>query len=99
MEQISIPRRFSRPVRCSCYNLPMTFKNDLAAYRARWAAVEAFHQDELRTATMELRWRQLNAAYGLARALGILRPDPSEAEVWEKWAKIKEKMASQSHQT
>lgn len=77
----------------------MTLKSDLAAYRARWAAVEAVHQVELRTASMELRWRQLNAAYGLARALGLLRPDPSEAEVWERWAQLKEKLASQSHQT
>ena len=77
----------------------MTLKSDLTAYRARWAAVEAVHQVELRTATMELRWRQLNAAYGLARALGLLRPDPSEAEVLERWAQLKEKLASQSHQT
>lgn len=80
-----------------CYKPIMAFKEDLAEYRRRWQAVEAVHREELRTVSMELRWRQLNAAYALAQGLGILRQDPSEAEVWERWAKIKEKLASQSH--
>jgi hypothetical protein len=33
----------------------------------------------------------LNAAYGIARGLGLLEPDPSEAGVFERWAKLKEK--------
>ena len=69
----------------------MSLKSDLLAYRERWAAVDAFQQEERRTASLELRWRQLNAAYGLAKGLGLLQPDPSEMEVFERWARLKEK--------
>jgi len=33
----------------------------------------------------------LNAAYALAKGLGLLQPDPSEMEVFQRWAKLKEK--------
>jgi hypothetical protein len=41
--------------------------------------------------SLELRWQQINAAFGLAKGLGLLKPDPSEMEVFERWAKLKEK--------
>jgi len=44
---------------------------------------------------MELRWRQMNAACGLAKGLDLMRPDPSEYEVYEIWAKIKDKTLNQ----
>jgi hypothetical protein len=73
----------------------MSLKDDLKAYQARWAEVEAVVKEERRTASLELRWRQLNTAYAMARGLGLLREDTSEAGVFERWVKLKEKAANQ----
>jgi hypothetical protein len=73
----------------------MTLKDDLKAYQAGWAEVEAVVTEQRRTASLELRWRQLNSAYAMAKGLGLLREDPSEAGVFERWAKLKEKAARQ----
>jgi hypothetical protein len=78
-----------------CYNDSMALKDDLKAYQACWAEVEVVVKEERRTASLELRWRQLNSAYAMAKGLGLLREDPSEAGVFERWAKLKEKAASQ----
>ena len=77
----------------TCYNGNMTLAEDLRNYVSRWKAIEAVQQEERRSASFELRWRQLNAAYGMAKGLGLLKPDPSEAGVFERWAKLKEKAA------
>jgi hypothetical protein len=47
----------------------MTLNDDLKAYKARWAEVEAVVQEERRSASIERRWKQLNAAYALAKGL------------------------------
>ena len=73
----------------------MTTRENLKAYLDRWAVVESIVEEERRTASFELRWRQLNAAYAMAKGLGLLAEDPSEAGVFERWAKLKEKAASQ----
>lgn len=73
----------------------MTLKDDLIAYQAHWAEVETVVAEERRTASLELRWQQLNTAYAMAKGLGLLREDPSEAGVFERWAKLKEKAANQ----
>lgn len=73
----------------------MALKSDLLAYQARWAMVEEIHRNEQRTASPLLRWKQLNAAYGMAKGLGLLQPDPSEMGVFQRWAKLKEKMTDQ----
>jgi hypothetical protein len=73
----------------------MTLKDDLKAYQARWAEVDAVVIEERRTASLELRWRQLNAAYAMAIGLGLRQEDPSEIGVFERWAKLKEKAISQ----
>ena len=70
----------------------MTSKDDLKAYQARWAEVEAVVNEERRTASLALRWQQLNTAFAMAQGLGLLREDPSEAGVFERWAKLKEKI-------
>lgn len=70
----------------------MSHKADIQAYQQRWQQVEAVQADERRSASLELRWRQLNAAYGLAKSLGLIKPDPSEYEVYARWAKLKEVM-------
>jgi hypothetical protein len=77
----------------------MTLKDDLKAYQARWVEVEAVVTEQRRSAPLELRWRQLNTAYAMAKGLGLLRADPSEAGVFERWAKLKEKAASQHPKT
>ena len=73
----------------------MSLKSDLMAYKARWAAVEAIQREEQRKASLFLRWQQLNAAYGMAKGLGLLQPDPSEMGVFQRWAKLKEKAIDQ----
>ena len=67
----------------------------LRAYRARWQAVVEVERQELQTASLELRWQQLNAAVGMAIGLGIYKPAEDEIEVFQRWAKLKEKVASQ----
>jgi len=72
----------------------MGTKEEFQAYQARWAEVDAIVKDERRSASMELRWKQLNSAFAIAKGLGLIRPDPSEAGVIERWAKLKEKATS-----
>ena len=74
----------------------MTLKEDLKVNQVRWAEVEAVNAQERRSASMELRWHQLNSAYGMAKGLGLLREDSSEIGVWERWAELKEKAANQN---
>lgn len=74
----------------------MTFKNDLKAYKSRWSHVEKVIQEERRTASLELRWKQLNTAYAMAKSLGMLHADPGEMSVFQTWAQLKEKAASQN---
>jgi hypothetical protein len=69
----------------------MTNKDDLKAYQARWVEVEAVIQAERRSASLELRWQQLNAAYAIAKGLNMLQSDPGEMDVYQRWATIKEK--------
>lgn len=62
----------------------------LKAYLARWQAVEEVERQELRTATMELRWQQLNAVIGIAIGLGIFESADDETEVYQRWAILKD---------
>jgi hypothetical protein len=65
-------------------------KTQAQQFRNRWQAVEKIQQQEARTATIEWRWRQLNALYCLSKELG-LSPDPSdEAQGYARWAKLRE---------
>ncbi len=64
-------------------------------YQAGWKAVEEIQAEERHSASLELRWRQLNAAYGMAKGLGLLKSDPSEMEVFKRWAILKEKATNQ----
>jgi hypothetical protein len=69
----------------------MTLKDELRAYRTRWVEVDAVVAEERRTASIQLRWQQLNAAYAMAIGLGLRQEDTSEAGVFERWVKLKEK--------
>ncbi len=71
----------------------MSLKQDLNAYLETWEEVEKIQVIERRSASLELRWMQLNAAYGMAKVLGLLQPDLSEIGVFERWAMLKEKAA------
>jgi hypothetical protein len=62
----------------------------LKAFLARWQAVEEFERQELQTATLELRWQQLNAVIGMAIGLGIFEPTEDETEVFQRWAILKD---------
>lgn len=77
----------------------MSLKDDLHSYIERWKAVEEVQTRERRTASLGLRWQQLNAAYGMAKGLGLLQPDLSEMGVFERWAKLKEKSTDQPLKT
>jgi hypothetical protein len=72
----------------------MISKEDLRTYQTRWVEVEVVIAEERRNASLELRWRQLNAAYAMAIGLGLQAKDTSEAGVHARWAKLKEKAAS-----
>lgn len=72
----------------------MQLKELLHQYQAGWKAAEEAQIEERRSASLELRWRQLNSAYGLAKGLGILKPDPEEMKVIERWATLKEKLSN-----
>ncbi len=75
----------------------MSTKSDLKAYCARWSEVESVIQDERRTASIQLRWKQLNSAFAMAKGLGLVQTDLSENEVFQTWARLKEKAANQIH--
>ena len=66
----------------------------LKAYLASWQAVEQVERQELQTATLELRWQQLNAIIGMAIGLGIFEPTEDETVVFQRWATLKDQ-----HQT
>ncbi len=70
----------------------MTVKDDLKAYQARWVEVDAVITEERRTASLELRWQQLNASYAMALGLGLSQENPNDTGVFERWAKLKEKV-------
>ena len=82
-----------------CYNGFMALKDDLKAYKARWTDVEAIIKEERRSASLDLRWQQLNTAFAMAKGLGLMQEDPSEVGVIDRWAKLKEKAACQLPKT
>ena len=67
---------------------------DMKAYSARWQAVAEIELQELQSASIELRWQQLNAVIGLAIGLGIMKADKSEEEIYQRWAKLKDQAAN-----
>lgn len=77
-----------------CYNEAMD-PSMLKAYRDRWQAVAEIERQEMQTASLDLRWQQLNAIVGLAIGLGIFKTIEDKTEVYQRWAKLKEKVASQ----
>jgi len=64
-------------------------------YRARWQAVSEVEEAEQQQATVEDRWRRLNAILQVAITLGLdLRAQSKdEAIVWQRWARLKAGLA------
>ena len=78
----------------ACYNLNMD-KEDAIAYRERWREVERIERLEVQSATIQDRWRQLNAVKRRAIRLGITRKEEdSEMAIFLLWAKLREKYAT-----
>jgi len=65
-------------------------------YQARWLEVEKIQEEERRSASFHLRWQQLNTVYRMAKGLGWLQPDPSEKDIFERWAKLKDVQENQA---
>ena len=60
--------------------------------RDRWKAVEEIERQELRAMTLEQHLQKLNAIVRFAIETGMKRKDDdSEAVIFLRWAKIKEK--------
>jgi hypothetical protein len=78
------------------YNETMTQKDDWIAYQRRFRAVAEIELQELRSTSMETKWRQLNSIISLAIRMDIFKQDPSEELVYQTWAKLKEKADRQS---
>lgn len=62
------------------------------AFRDRWHAVAAAEAEEHRSASLLLRWEQMNALHRLGVALRLTPRSTGDQEkiVWERWAKLKE---------
>ncbi len=75
----------------TCYNYPMNTA-DARAYRERWREVEEIERQEAQAATIQDRWRQLNAVFGLALGLGLLEKLANDQEelIWRRWAVLKQ---------
>lgn len=59
-------------------------------FRQRWQAAALIEAAEQRAASIELRWRQLNAILELARKLELrLNSSDQDEAVWQRWAKLK----------
>jgi hypothetical protein len=74
----------------------MTLKDELKDYQSRWSLVEAVIQAERRSASPGDRWRQVNSAFAMAKGLGLIKPDATEKEVFEVWARLKERSTNQN---
>lgn len=69
----------------------MDADSDIKSYRDRWKVVEEFEREELRSLSMETRLQQMITIWRMAVGLGFsFKPDPSEMEVFARWAKLKE---------
>lgn len=63
-------------------------------YLAGWQAVKDFERQEARTATVQQRWRRLNAVYGLSVQLGldVRLGDQGEELIWQRWQLLRKRL-------
>ena len=65
-------------------------EQDVKEYRDRWRAIAEIELQEQRSASVALRWQQLNSILRLAIGLGLsLESDEGEKDVWERWARLR----------
>ena len=63
---------------------------DASAFRERWRLVNAREEEELRSASPELRWQQFLTLLAWAREFGWKDSlTEGEAEVRERWARLR----------
>jgi len=74
-----------------CYNIFMTSKSDLIAYKSRWITVNRYIEKERQSASIEMRWKQMNSSYVMAKNLGLSKSDREEIKAYQIWAGLKEK--------
>jgi hypothetical protein len=67
-------------------------KAQARAFRQRWQSAQEIQQKEASGTTPELRWQQLNAAYGLGKSLQLDAGHSDEMRVYLRWAKLKENL-------
>jgi hypothetical protein len=67
----------------------MNLREELIAYQKRWALVEKKIQEERQNTPIELRWKQLNAAYTMGKGMGLTQSKLNEAGVFEIWTRLK----------
>jgi len=65
-------------------------KNEARAFRERWRLVNSREEQELRTASPELKWQQFLTLLRWAREFGWTRSlSEGEAEVRQRWAMLR----------
>lgn len=65
-------------------------KAEARAFRERWRLVNLREEDELRSTSPEVRWRQFLTLLQWAREFGWTEPlREGEAEVRERWARLR----------
>ncbi len=74
-------------------------RQEAMAFRDRWQAVAAAEAEEHRTASLQLRWKQLNALRRLMTGLQLWErsPDKQENRVRERWSRLREDQRCVQH--
>ena len=63
---------------------------EACAFRRRWQCANAREEEELRSTSLEVRWRQFRALLGWARQFGWTAVlDEGEDEVRMRWARLR----------
>lgn len=72
----------------------MSFKHNeklMREFRDRWQAIEAIEVEEQKSASLELRWLQLNSILRMAIGLGLPLTNSIEDDlvVYQRWVKLR----------
>ncbi len=60
-------------------------------FRDRWKAIAAIEAEEQKSASLALRWQQLNSILCMAIGLGLPKPESSDDDVivYQRWVKLR----------
>ncbi len=68
-------------------------KQQMIAYRQRWAKMAEIERNEEAQRSIEERWMRMNFLYGFAKAMGLeFAKDESDEEVNRRWATLRKVM-------